>query len=147
MARIALTEAFAADIVARPKRIDEDIRWYSDPDLNYFKAVATAQTEARILLKVHLNVNRTDRRKISVTLVASRAYPILRLDVNGSHQNRHTDDARWHQETHKHRWTDACRDALAYTPPEQIPDDPEGVFREFCMEANIDFRGNFGNFP
>jgi hypothetical protein len=147
MARIALTEALAQEILQAQKIVDEDMIWQTDLETNYFKATAVARVGLRIPLKVHMNANKSDPTKISVTLVVSGAYPIFRLDVNGSHQNRHTDAGRWHRQTHKHRWTDNCRDAFAYTPIEVIPNDPEGVFREFCAEANIEFRGHVGNFP
>ena len=81
MARIALTEELANRILEVPKIIEGDITWHADPDQNYYKSVTVARSDLRIPLKVHINVNKTDRSKVSVTLVVSGAYPILRLDV------------------------------------------------------------------
>lgn len=151
MPRIALTEGLADEILQVAKVVNESVVWVSDPEVNYFKASVSAEfserSDLKASMKVHINVNKSDQRKVSITLVVSAAYPIFRLDVHGSHQNRHTDANVWHWQPHKHRWTDNCRDAFAFTPAEIVPTDPEGIFREFCVEANIDFQGNFDNVP
>ncbi len=76
---------------------------------------------------------------------------LRRLDVNGSHTNRTPDREEWRGRTHKHRWSEAHRDAFAYTP-EEIPAVPltnvtgrelRGVFEAFLAECHIQTRGAY----
>lgn len=76
---------------------------------------------------------------------------LRRLDVNGSHKNRSPDREVWDERTHKHRWSEACRDTVAYTPgdipevPEANPcgDDYRGAFEAFCGEQHIILTGEY----
>jgi hypothetical protein len=70
---------------------------------------------------------------------------LRRLDVNGSHLNRTPDRERWTRRTHKHAWSEANRDARAYTP-DDIPDLPvetfaldslRVIFEAFLAECHI----------
>lgn len=76
---------------------------------------------------------------------------LRRLDVNGSHTNRTHDREEWRGRTHKHRWTEAHHDALAYTPDE-VPAVPfanvtgqhlREVFEAFLAECHIQTRGAY----
>lgn len=76
---------------------------------------------------------------------------LRRLDVNGSHTNRTPDREQWRQRTHKHRWTEEHRDAVAYTPTD-IPSVPfdgvtashlREVFEAFLGECQIEMRGAY----
>lgn len=76
---------------------------------------------------------------------------LRRLDVNGSHTNRTPDRERWRSRTHKHTWTEAHHDAVAYTPTD-IPQVPIGVvtsdhlrdvFEGFLTECGIATRGAY----
>src|SRR5205823_2862628 len=98
-------------------------------------------------LKLCLNWNTEEPSLFSFSLILSNAYRIRGLDFNGSHKNRHTDATRWLAETHKHKWTDLCRDSFAYTPRDITAEHIEEVFRQFCAECNIEFTGRFASAP
>lgn len=76
---------------------------------------------------------------------------LRRLDVNGSHTNRTPPRERWVHQTHKHVWTEAHRDAVAYTPsdiPAVVPGNVTGeqlreVFEAFLAECGIETRGAY----
>ncbi len=74
-----------------------------------------------------------------------------RSDVNGTHTNRTVDRDRWINRTHKHRWTEAHHDAVAYTPTD-IPSVPftnvtgsrlRDVFEAFLKECQVEMRGAY----
>jgi len=76
---------------------------------------------------------------------------LRRLDINGSHTNRTADLEKWRSRTHKHRWSEAHRDTVAYTPTD-IPDLPHTnvdgdhlreVFEAFLRECRITTRGAY----
>jgi hypothetical protein len=76
---------------------------------------------------------------------------LRRLDLNGSHTNRTTDREQWRTRTHKHRWTEAHLDAVAYTPTD-VPAVPltkvtgqhlQDVFEAFLAECRIQTRGAY----
>jgi hypothetical protein len=76
---------------------------------------------------------------------------LRRLDVNGTHTNRTPDGEQWMSRTHKHRWSEEHRDAVAYTPAD-IPSVPWSdvtghylcdVFEAFLRECHIEMRGAY----
>lgn len=76
---------------------------------------------------------------------------LRRLDVNGTHTNRTANGEQWRDRTHKHRWTEAHRDAVAYTPAD-VPAVPwsdvtgrhlRDVFEAFLRECHIEMRGAY----
>jgi hypothetical protein len=76
---------------------------------------------------------------------------LRRLDVNGSHGNRTPPREQWNRRTHKHRWTEAHHDAVAYTP-DGIPAVPvtnatgrhlRVVFEAFLAECHVETRGAY----
>ncbi len=76
---------------------------------------------------------------------------LRRLDINGSHTNRIPPRERWVRRTHKHVWSEAHHDAVAYTPSD-IPDVAPGnvtgeelreVFEVFLAECHIETRGAY----
>jgi hypothetical protein len=75
-----------------------------------------------------------------------RSEPIRRLDVRGSHRNTCDGSGEtWTNETHKHVWRNAYRDAWAYTPSglpktpglKTAEDEYRRVFEAFCEECNV----------
>jgi hypothetical protein len=77
----------------------------------------------------------------------SRNFPISRFDAGGSHQNRHTNNERWLDQGHKHRWTDLCRDSFAYTPSDIDTSSIASAFRSFCKEIGVEFEGKVEPLP
>jgi hypothetical protein len=142
MARILLTEQEAERIVAASKSINTNVEWTYRPSEGYAKCQLAVRNVLGVNLKVYGNVNMEEPTIFSFSLIVNNAYRIRGLDVNGSHRNRHTDDNEWRGMTHKHRWSDRCREAFAYTPPEAIyPNDIGQAFRTFCDECSIKFEG------
>jgi hypothetical protein len=76
---------------------------------------------------------------------------LRRLDINGSHTNRTPPLERWVHRTHKHVWSEAHRDAVAYTPndiPHVVMSDVTGkqlreIFEAFLAECGIATRGAY----
>jgi Family of unknown function (DUF6978) len=70
--------------------------------------------------------------------------PVRRLDVRGTHRNPRG-GKHWRNETHKHRWTDAHRMNLAYSPKDLAdttakavtPEEYRLTFEAFCKECGI----------
>lgn len=147
MTRIALTEKEAQRILQATKIIRENVVWQLDNNASWAKCSLNVENKLRVNLKMYLNCNNEERSFFSFSLILSNAYCIKRLDVNGSHKNRHADKNLWQGETHKHEWTDICRDSYAYTPDDISGKDIEVIFRQFCNECKVDFQGEFGRVP
>jgi Family of unknown function (DUF6978) len=76
---------------------------------------------------------------------------LRRLDINGSHTNRIPPREQWVRRTHKHLWSEAHHDAIAYTPSD-IPgvavsnvtgEQLREVFEAFLAECHIETRGAY----
>lgn len=147
MARVPLTESEADRIMHATKTIPGDLAW------NYDSSEAWAKSELKVIntlgmdLRIFANVNMNEPSLFTFALIANRAFRIRGLCVNRGHQNKHTNDEVWHPGTHKHRWTDICRDRFAYTPDERISGEIEEAFRQFCVECNVSFDGRVGPIP
>ncbi len=101
-------------------------------------------------LFVGMQVTRDNPSKPTVYLMCENEQ-LRRLDVNGSHKNRTADREKWVNRTHKHRWSEAHRDAEAYNPVD-IPSVSWGnvtgnqlrdVFEAFLGECHIEMRGAY----
>jgi len=145
MARIPLTEIEVNKILSSPKDIIENIDWI--PSGSWHKCELNVGNKLKVDLKLFINVNSRIPALYSLSLILSNCYRIAGLDVNGSHTNKHTDRNKWKNETHKHRWTDVCRDSWAYTATDIVTLSIEEAFSTFCKECNINFRGNFRTLP
>lgn len=148
MAKILLTEQQADRIVTAQKSINTNVEWAYHLNEGYAKCQLTVANALGMNLKVYGNVNIEEPTIFSFSLILNNAYRIRGLDVSGSHKNKHTDSSEWRGATHKHRWSDRCREAFAYTAKEAIPsDDIAQAFKTFCNECNIDFVGEVRSIP
>lgn len=147
MARIPLNEVEVTRIMQASKSIIQDIYWEKNPNESWFKSEVEVKNKLRLNLKMHLNVNSKYYDLYSFTLILNNAFRIAGIDLNGSHKNKHTDSNGWKGETHKHKWTDRCRDGWAYTPDDIEETSMETAFISFCKECAIDFKGKFNNLP
>jgi len=148
MARTLLTEQQSDRIVAAQKGIKTNVEWAYHPKEGYAKCQLTVANILGVNLKVYGNVNMEEPTIFSFSLILNNTYRIRGLDVSGSHGNKHTDSNKWRGETHKHKWSDRCREAFAYTPIETIlSDDIVQAFNAFCKECNIDFVGEVRSLP
>lgn len=148
MARILLTAQQAEYIVAAKKSINTNVEWAYHLREGYAKCQLTVSNTLGMNLKVYGNVNMEEPTIFSFSLILSNAYRIRGLDVSGSHKNKHTDSDEWRGRTHKHKWSDRCRESFAYTPVEIIPShDIAQAFKVFCNECSIDFVGEVKSLP
>lgn len=147
MPRTPLTENEAGRLIAARKSVREDLAWAYNPNEGWAKAEMRVANDLGVDLRVYATVNMKESTKFSFSLILSRNFRILGLDVNGAHVNKHTDRQEWRPGTHKQRWTDRCRDRFAYTPEEEISQDIEEAFRQFCAECNIHFQGQVRPLP
>ncbi len=147
MPRVPLTESEADGIIAALKSIREDLAWTYNPNEGWAKSEMRVANDLGVDLRMYANVNLKEPSFFTFALSVSRAFRIRGLCANRGHENKHTNRDAWRPGTHKHRWTDRCRDRLAYTPEEAISQDLEEAFRQFCAECNIDFQGQVRPLP
>jgi len=147
VAQVPLTSFEINKILQTPKVVKEDVRWSIDLSQAWAKCELDVKNKLKVNLKLYLNWNTEEQSLFSFSLVLNNAYRIAGIDFNGSHRNRHTDDNFWTGKTHKHKWTEKCRDSWAYTPEEITSKRAEDVFKAFCRECNIDFQGKFLEIP
>ncbi len=148
MAKTVLTEQTADNIIAAPKSIQDDVVWIYRLKEGYAKFELQVANELGVNLKIAGNLNMEAPTIFSFSLIYNNAYRIRGLDVNGSHKNKHTDNNEWRSMTHKHRWSNRCREAFAYTPGEVFnSQNISHAFNTFCTECNIDFKGEVKPVP
>ena len=147
MAISALSETDVESIIREKKQIRDDVRWQSKPNRSWLTAGLDVIHPRHIKLTMHLNINTLLREKFTYALFLNGSYRIRALDINGSHKNKHHDANEWISQIHKHKWTDKCYDRFAYTPDDITGSSHEDIFRQFCVECNIDFLGTFHRLP
>lgn len=148
MAKTVLTEQTADGIIAAQKSIQGDVIWVYRPKEGYAKCELQVSNALGINLKIAGNINMEEPAIFSFSLIYNNAYRIRGLDVSGSHKNKHTDNNEWRASTHKHKWSNRCREAFAYTPVEVFNSkDIVQAFNTFCKECNIDFKGEVKPVP
>jgi hypothetical protein len=89
-------------------------------------------------LRIIVSVNIRVRSLRNFSLIWNNNIRVRSLDVNGSHENKHTNSEKWLRKTHKHKWTDECQDRFAYTPTDITAHDVRGQFEQFCAECGIE---------
>ena len=144
-----LSEAQSDIIIAAEKAISGRIDWVYNPYHNqdWAKFEVTVENDLGLNLRLYGNARLLQPAKSSFSLILNGAFRVFSLDVNGSHTNKHTNKNEWKNETHKQRWTDVCRNSDAFTPEEDIPEEPNAAFEEFCKECNIAFTGRISVLP
>ena len=115
----------------RWRRVDE-YRWRAEAPLSDTYEDARVKVVGTYNERVH---------NLSYTLVWAHCR-VRSLDVNGP-PHRNPDGTRM-PTPHKHRWTDAHRDRVAYIQTDITPTGTlEQIFREFLNESNIQFAGQY----
>ncbi len=125
------------------KRIGVSITWSDDEDHSPARqfAVPVDNDEGHPL---HINGwYNAYSGKLSFTLIRGGTGRIYGLDFGAGHHNPTCETI---DGTHKHHWTEAYRDKLAYVPADITAewDDPGTAWQQFCAEANIQHHGDFG---
>jgi hypothetical protein len=148
-----LPEANVERIFSEGLVFEDDVRWTPQPsNRNWlqFEGFLDSPSDTSLRLNMAVSILREERYRI----IVRRGEQILRrLCVRGSHRNPLASSGEtWIGKTHKHRWTEQFADKLAYTPPDIATptferSEYERVFRAFCKESNIDFRGRWNDPP
>lgn len=147
MLEAPITEHEIDQILRAPIKILDNVIWQKKQNNIWFESILKVIHPQRgIRLEMRLSVNDLDRNKYSFSLLWD-IHRIRGLDLGGSHKNNHTDNNRWNQELHKHKWTDTCRGSWAYTPQNFPIQTIEESFKEFCRESGISFNGKWSNPP
>jgi hypothetical protein len=138
----AFTETDMAVLLADQfKCILADIAWSADEDhspaVEFFVNVENSPGYPLI---VRGSFNH-EAETMTFALVHRGVGRIYGLDLGKEHKN--PSDNKLVGELHKHRWTDAYRDKVAYRPDDITAgvDDPVEVWKQFCQEAGINHAG------
>ena len=122
--------------------------WLPSGNKSWFKAEIPVKSDKRQLnLKIVITVNRYETSVYSFALIFNNAFRIRGLDVNGSHSNKHTNTEKWVAKIHKHKWTNPCRDRLAYTPTDITAVDIYGKLKQFCAECGLQCSAELAKLP
>lgn len=146
MPKFPITEAESEALISAQKQIISDVSWSQKSSKSWSTAKLPVEATKGSLqgqLELIITVNTELPSKFSMTLVLNGAHIIRRLDIGGSHSNSSSDRKRWHQQTHKHTWSDQHAISHAYTPQGITGSNLCDVFTQFCKECNIVFKGQF----
>lgn len=142
-----ITQAeFDVLIADSSKRIEGDIRWGEDEDHSpavCFRAEVLSGSGYPLFIAGRYSKL---AETLSFSLIHRGTGRIYGLDLGADHHNPTCEHVG---EKHKHRWTDAYRDKMAYVPAD-ITEPPEKVvevWRQFCAEANIMHHGTLAAPP
>ena len=128
--------------------ISENIAWIGDKknsETVKFRVPVTSDRDYPIFVDGSYN-RYLDRLsyKIIHREIGRRIYG---LDMGKNHRNP---DGKMIGENHIHEWSEEYEDRKAYSAEEYISSpatEPKEVWKEFCREANIDFRGVMEEIP
>jgi hypothetical protein len=124
------------------------VRWKDRPGTA--RAEMAVSNVRALPLLVGMQVTKAKPWKPTVYLMLENEQ-LRRLDINGSHTNRTPPRERWVHRTHKHMWSEAHHDAVAYRPsdiPAVALGDMTGehlreIFEGFLAECHIEPRGAY----
>lgn len=147
---MAMTDRIAAAILdpSAGLALQVPVKWKERPST--VRAEMAVHNTHALPLFIGMQVTKDKPWKPTIYLMYENEH-LRRLDVNGSHTNRTADREKWKHRTHKHRWSEAHHDAMAYTPAD-IPNVPwtavtgrhlRDVFEAFLRECQIETRGAY----
>lgn len=138
-----IDEAGAERILALPKWIEEDLLWATDGE----NTITTASVFAEEQIPLTWYTRYNPRTGIYTSILFWHRTCLRRLDVGKLHRNP-PPIRDVVGRIHKHRWTDAARDKLAYEPPEMsLSDSVAETLKKFLVECNIELRSELRNPP
>ena len=137
-----LTEQEFADILAdTSKRIEGDIVWTADG-----AHIGSVEFRASVLSDAGYSLfmagwYRPQTASLTYTLVHEGARRIYAINFGHPHTNPSSGERVGTK--HKHYWTEAFQDRMAYNPHDITEpwNRPVAVWRQFCAEAGIEHRG------
>jgi len=136
-----MTQAeFEALLADGTKRIEQDIIWQEDEDRSpgvEFRVQVISDPGFPLFIKGWYN---REAQTLSYALIHRGVGRIYALDLGKDH---HNPSCVYVGEKHKHRWSEVVKDKEAHAPDDitALANDPVGVWREFCQEANISHTG------
>ena len=131
---------FEAILAASNKRIEGDIVWSADEThspARTFRAEILSDSGPSLIAVGWYNQL---TRKLNYTIVHRAVGRIYALNLGLPHRNPNNELVG---EKHKHYWSQQSGDRMAYVP-EDITEPwnrPVEVWRQFCIEANIEHQG------
>ncbi len=122
------------------KRIGVNIAWQEDEDHSpsvEFRAEVQSDTGWPLFVRGSYNPLIP---ALSYVLIMPNVGRIYGLCLGKDHHNPQCNQVG---ETHKHRWSERFRDKEAYVPGDitALANEPVQVWKQFCVEANIDHQG------
>ncbi len=122
------------------KTIPDDIDWSEDEDHSpsvEFRAEIQSETGYPLFVRASYNGS---ANALTYAIIHRGVGRIYGLDLGKDHHNPQCNNVG---EKHKHRWNEILKDKEAYAPTDITAhvNDPLGVWKEFCAEANITHGG------
>lgn len=133
-------QEFEAILSDSSKQINGDISWREDEDKSVAREFRVEiESDSAYPISVLGWINPMSG-KLSYALIHHAAGRIYALDLGADHRNPTGEHVG---RKHKHRWTEEYRDKMAYVPDDITApwNQPIGVWRQFCTEANILHQG------
>ncbi|ANV86322.1 MULTISPECIES: DUF6978 family protein [unclassified Picosynechococcus] len=129
-------------LLDKTKEIYGDIHWEKDLEHQgslIFQVGIDSSIENNLFIKGTFNQK---RETLTYSMILPPYGSIYRLDMGQTHRN--PDRRQKIGRVHKHRWTEQYRDKWAYAPDDitEPVTNPEGVWRQFCLESNTKHAGN-----
>jgi hypothetical protein len=138
----SLTEAEAERILHLPKWVDTELQWRQNENGDWIMR-APVLADEQIPLTWYVRFN--PRTGNYTSILFWQQINLRRLDVGKRH---HNPDCRDVGRMHKHRWTDAVRDHMAYEPGEMSQQDDVGTtLQKFLAECEVALRVPLYNPP
>ena len=137
---------FASILSDDTKHIEEDLAWTEDEDHSpafEFRVNVDSTSGWPLFVKGRYNAA---AGTLNYALILKTEGRIYALDLGKDHHN-----PQCHQvgEMHKHSWSQRYRDKEAYVPTDVTApvSDPVSVWKEFCIESDIQHNGRMDRPP
>ncbi len=145
---MALTQTeFDAIISDASKKIVGDIEWVEDEDHSSsveFRAEIESANGSPLFVRGSFNRAIGTLTYAIISKLDGRLYA---LDLGKDHRNADTGELVG--EKHKHRWTEAYKDKIAYVPSDitEPATNPATIWHQFCNEAKLTHDGELRAIP
>lgn len=131
---------FEAILADTSKQIDGDIDWQEDEDHSpaiEFKVDVRSNAGWPLFVRGSYNAL---AGTLTFSLILKTDGRMYGLDMG---KNHHNPTCQMVGEIHKHRWSEAHKDKVAYRPDDitKPANDPVGVWQQFCSESKIVHNG------
>lgn len=142
-----MNENELSTMISEAKVIEGDINWLTDErDSPSVKCRANIISQNNFPIEICGTYNRAIQA-LSYTVIYKGVGRIYGLDLGKDHRN--SDTGQLVGEKHKHTWTDAYKDKIAYVPDDitEPASNPIAVWQQFCTEFNVSHNGRMNDPP